>query len=68
MADELIVAQMKVAGGLVESMVAEGFWQDKAPEKMAREIAAVYRIIYDAICEAQVGQGGGPRKAKKKTL
>ena len=60
------IAEMEVAGSLVLGMMEECEWGGKTPEEMAKEIATVYRIIYDAIGETIVGQGGGPRKANIK--
>ncbi|MEE8174595.1 MAG: hypothetical protein V3T71_04655 [Dehalococcoidia bacterium] len=69
MAGELVEKQMEVAANIVMEMIGIGdVWKAETSEGMAKEIATVYRIIYDAIGETIVGQGGGPRKANVRTF
>ena len=65
--EDVPVAKMQVAGEIVTEMIGMAdVWKAETSEEMAKEIATVYRIIYDAIGETIVGQGGGPRKANIK--
>ncbi len=69
MAGEVTERQMEVAGEIVTEMIGMAdVWKAETSEEMAKEIATVYRIIYDAIGETIVGQGGGPRKANVRTF
>lgn len=65
-AGEVTERQMEVAGNLVLGMMEmeECEWEGETSEEMAKEIATVYRIIYNAIGETIVGQGGGASKGE----
>lgn len=70
MAGEVTERQMEVAGEIVLEVLrmekwSKKVWKAETPEELAKEIATVYRIIYNAIGETMVGQGGGASKGER---